>query len=379
MKTGKINFDKYRKLFPINNKYVFFNHAAISPVSINVSKAVSDFYTKNSNHASSHYFEWIDKVKDTKKIISKLLNACYKEIAFTQNTSHGLSIIASGFLWKPGDVVMVPVPDFPSNIYPWMHLEAKGVNIKYVNRIKGRLNVDILEKALHPKTRMITLSSVDYATGYMADLYSIGNFCKEKGIFFCVDAIQSLGVIPMDVKKFNIDFLSAGSHKWLMGPMGVGFLYVANKSINMIRPPIVGWKSVEDEENFTIDFKLKRNALVFEPGTLNFSGIFGLYAALKLIDEIIPEISEKIFSLQNILFDELKNRKFETNIYKKQKNRSGILTFTPKGNPEDFFSYLLQNNIIVSLRNGKIRIAPHFYNNEKDINIFLKTIDKRYF
>ncbi len=378
MKYEKVNFDKYRDLFPINNKYVFFNHAAISPVSINVSKAVSDFYTKNSEHASSHYFQWLSKVEDTKKNISKFLNASNNEIAFTQNTSHGLSIIASGFLWKPDDVVMVPVPDFPSNIYPWMHLESKGVNIKYVNRMKGRIDIDILKKELHPKTKMITLSSVDYSTGYMADLDSIGSFCKEKGIFFCVDAIQSLGVIPIDVKKFNIDFLSAASHKWLMGPLGIGFLYVSEKSLPMIKPPIVGWKSVEDEENFNIDFKLKKNAAIFEPGTLNFPGIFGLDAALKLLDEVTTcNVRKKNFSLQNILFDELKSRKFETNFYKKQKNRSGILTFTPKGNPSDFFTYLLQNNIIVSLRNNKIRLAPHFYNNEKDIKIFLKTIDNR--
>ena len=369
--------DIHRSCFPVTQDYIFLNHAAASPVSLKVVKAVTDFYKESANQASKEYFNWIKRVEAVRRSAASIINADSDEIAFTGNTSEGISIIASGFNWKKKDEVIIPVPDFPSNVYPWLNLKKKGVQVNFVQRQNGCINLKDIEKKMTPRTRMIALSSVDYLSGFAANLPELGNFCKKKGIFLFVDAIQSLGVIPLDVKECGIHFLSAGGHKWLTGPMGIGILFI-NKQVNDLLTPFnLGWKSVINEEDFNIDFTLKKNALQFEPGTMNISGIFGLGAALNLLKEIgIPNIYYKVLRLNDIFRKHLDERGLHIISPSNRENRSGILSFKPWNDPVKCYNFLISKKIMLSLRNGSIRISPHFYNNEDDISAFFRIFDE---
>jgi len=369
--------DIHRSCFPVTQDYIFLNHAAASPVSLKVVKAVTDFYNENANQGSREYFNWIKRVEAVRRSAASIINADSDEIAFTGNTSEGISIIASGFNWKKKDEVIIPVPDFPSNVYPWLNLKKKGVQVNFVQRQNGCIKLKDIEKKMTPRTRMIALSSVDYLSGFAANLPELGNFCKKKGIFLFVDAIQSLGVIPLDVKECGIHFLSAGGHKWLTGPMGIGILFI-NKQVNDLLTPFnLGWKSVINEEDFNIDFTLKKNALQFEPGTMNISGIFGLGAALNLLKEIgIPNIYYKVLRLNDIFRKHLDERGLHIISPSNRENRSGILSFKPWNDPVKCYNFLISKKIMLSLRNGSIRISPHFYNNEDDISAFFRIFDE---
>ena len=372
-----MKIDNHRSSFPITQDYIFLNHAAVSPVSLKVLKAVTDFYKENATQGSREYFNWIKRVEAVRKSAASIINADSDEIAFTENTSAGISIVASGFNWKEKDEVIIPVPDFPSNVYPWLNAKRKGAEVKFVQRHNGCINLKDIEKKITSRTKMIALSSVDYLSGFAANLPEIGNFCKKKGIFLFVDAIQSLGVIPLDVKECGIHFLAAGGHKWLTGPMGIGILFISRQVNDLLTPFSVGWKSVINDENFDINFTLKNNALQFEPGTMNISGILGLGEALNLLQEIgISNIHSKVLHLNDIFKTHLDKRGLHTISPSDRENRSGILSFKPWDDPVKCYNFLTSKKIMLSLRNGNIRISPHFYNNEDDIFDFFSVFDE---
>ncbi len=375
--SSGFELDRYRALFPITKRYCFLNHAAISPWSTRIAQAVEGLLQEFCEQGITAYPQWMKRVERVRGLFATLVGADPKEIAFVGNTSEGLSIVASGIKWRAGDKVLVSMPDFPANVYPWMNLEAKGVELIPVNRRNGRLEVEDFRKLLQPGARMIALSSVDFATGFYCDLQGIGELCKEKGLFFCVDAIQSLGAIPMDVKKFGIHFLAAGGQKWLLGPMGCGGLYVDASVLGLIDPIVVGWRSVTREEDFfDIHFELKPDATKFEPGTRNLMGIYALGAAIELLLEVgIEGIKDRIFALNDRFIDGLGARGLKIITPTGVQERSGILCFKPKRDPKALFRHLAQKGIIVSERNNLIRISPHFYNNEEEVQKFFAALD----
>jgi cysteine desulfurase/selenocysteine lyase len=370
--------DSYRSLFPVAQNCTFLNHAAVSPLSLRVFEEVRTVMEELTYRGIGCYPKWMTRVGEARSLFAKLINAEANEIAFTGNTSEGLSTIAGGLKWKSGDVVLVPVPDFPANIYPWINLERSGVGIRYVDRKeKGRLRADELEDILPSRTRLLTVSSVDFSTGFAADLEALGDLCRRKGILFCVDAIQSLGVLPMDVKKYGIHFLATGAHKWLLSTMGTGALFVSSDACAEVNPVKVGWKSVVDEEDFfCIHFDLKPDAKRFEPGTMNITGISALGAAIRLILEAgVGEITKKIFALNDVLYEGLSSRGLKIATSMEASERSGILSFLPAVDPGALFRMLAADKVMVSLRGDKIRLSPHFYNNVEDIDAFFRALD----
>ncbi|MFH1487730.1 MAG: aminotransferase class V-fold PLP-dependent enzyme, partial [Pseudomonadota bacterium] len=224
------DYARYRKEFPITEKITFMNHAAVSPCPKRVVRAVTSFLKSYSENGINDYPDWMKRVEEVRGLFARLLRADPGEIAFAGNTSDGLSTVASGLDWKSGEGVLVPSPEFPANVYPWMNLEGRGVRVRFIEREEGRIGVRHVEKALKPGTRLLALSSVDFATGCRCDLEALGAFCRQKGLLFCVDAIQSLGVIPMDVNKYGIHFLASGGHKWLLATMGCGCLFISNEA-----------------------------------------------------------------------------------------------------------------------------------------------------
>jgi selenocysteine lyase/cysteine desulfurase len=354
------------------------NHAAISPLSMRVVNTAESLYQEFSHYGSDYYPRWAKRIEEVRRLFAALVHADAEEIAFVGNTSEGLSAVAAGLDWKEGDGVLIAKPDFPTNIYPWMNLERKGVRVYHFERDVGRFSIEEVDKALRPRTRLLSVSSVDFATGFLCDLEALGEFCRRKGLLFCVDAIQSLGLIPMDVKKYGIHFLASGGHKWLLSSMGCGGLFVSREVDNLVHPVQVGWKSVvQEEEFFQIQFDLKPDALRFEPGTMNVAGIYALGAAIELLMEVdIEKACDQVMALNDLLYEGLKERKVQIVTPMGANERSGILSFIPSTDSKSLYDFLTKEMIRVSVRNQMIRLSPHFYNNKEDINRFFQALDR---
>jgi selenocysteine lyase/cysteine desulfurase len=370
------DLSEYRTEFPITENYCFFNNAAVSVPPLRVTKAVSDLMLQFSAEGLVRYPAWMKTVERTRSLFAQLINSDLSEICFTANTSEALSIVAGGIAWKPGDKVIVPVPDFPSNVYPWVNLERAGVEISFLQKNNGRFGIPDIEAVLRPGTRLITVSSTDFTTGFRCDLEEVGDFCRQKGLLLCVDAIQSLGAVPLDVKRCGAHFLASGGHKWLLATMGIGALYVSNEANDLLHPVRVGWRSVENEEDFyNLDLKLKTDARRFEAGTLNLAGITALGSSLEMLLEIgIERIFERITGLNDMISSGLAKRGLPIISPTESGHRSGILSFVPE-DAGGLFRYLLKEKVLAAQRGNALRLSPHFYNNESDVERFFEVLD----
>jgi cysteine desulfurase / selenocysteine lyase len=372
-----MDFADIRALFPVAREFTFLNHAAVAAPPQPVVEAVAGFLGECAARGSLDYGRWLTRLARVRRQAAELIGAAAEEIAFVPNTSTGLATVAEGLDWRPGESVLVAVPDFPANVYPWQHLERKGVVVRFIERgAGGRIGPEAVAKALVPGARLLAISSVDYISGFATDLPALGEFCRKLGLLFCVDVIQSLGVLPLDVKACGIHLLAAGGHKWLLGPMGSGLLYVDSSVADRFSPPLVGWKSVVDEENFELHFELKQDSRKFEPGTLNLPGIFGLGAALELLQSIgAADIRQRVLALNDRFAEGLRARGLQVVSPWGEAERSGILTFHPPGDALRCFRFLAERKVLVSPRGGMIRLSPHFWNNERDLDAFFAALD----
>lgn len=342
-------------------------------------QAVEKLLHEHSRRGAEDYGGWVRQLEEVRDLAAGLLSCTPREMAFVGNTSEGLSLVAGSFPWRPGDEILVPRPEFPANVYPWMNLASRGVSVRFVERQEGgRLDADHVERALGKHTRLISVSSVDFSTGYRLDLQALGDLCREKGLFLCVDAIQSLGIVPLDVHACHIHFLAAGGHKWLMGPMGCGILFVEEEAGKLLRPEQAGWKSVVHEQDFfTLRLDFKPDARRFEIGSMNLLGIAGLGASIRmLLEKGIPSILERVLHLNDLLMEGLENRGGRIVSPSHRNERAGILTFVPSADPASLHRQLLSQGIRLSLRNGMLRLSPHFYNQEEEVERFFHHLDR---
>ncbi|MGE4555778.1 MAG: aminotransferase class V-fold PLP-dependent enzyme [Desulfovibrionaceae bacterium] len=367
-----------RDEFPVTKSAVFFNNASVSPLPARTAAVVSELAKGRCASASADFPRWMQDVEETHRLAAKLVGASSpSEIAFTANTSHSLSFMAAGLDLGAGDAVSVTSPDFPSVLFPWLNLERQGVEVRRIERKNGRFTPEDVERTLDDKTRVVCIGAVDWVTGFMADIAEIGRLCKDRGVFFCVDAIQSLGVTPMDVESMCIDMLAAGSHKWLLAPQGVGLLYISQRARERVRPSVAGWRSMNDEEDFKLEFNLKPDARAFEAGTMNLSGILGLKSSLEMILDLgAPAIRQRVHSLGGQLIHGLRERSIEPVTPEDPGHRAGIVSFKAPGGAVMLHRYLGDQNVVCSLRDGNIRLSPHFYNNAQDVEAFFKILDQ---
>jgi selenocysteine lyase/cysteine desulfurase len=259
--------------------------------------------------------------------------------------------------------------EFPANIYPWLNLKRKGVEARTIPSRNGRVLLEDIERLVDSRTRLIAISSVQFSNGFRIDLKRVGELCHRKGILLCVDAIQGLGVIPMDVKECNVDFLAADAHKWLLGPEGIGIFYCRKELAGRLNPPLIGWKSVRNDFDFDHpDFQLKTDALRFEEGSMNLMGIFGLGAAIELLSEVgVENIKERVLGLGDAIIQGAEKRGFAILTPKAREERGGIITFAGNFDPSRVRDVLREKGIMVNVRGGGLRVSPHFYNTEEEI------------
>lgn len=372
-----MDLEHIRQLFPfIQNGIVYFNHASTAPISLKVRERVCELLKEKSESKIDDYNEFLRVYEESKILLGELINARADRIAFLDNTSNGLNILATGIEWKNGDRILLNDIEFPANVYPFLNLEKSGVQIDFVKSKNGVVSADDIISRVSPQTKLISVSFVQFLSGYKIDLEKLGNFCRENNIIFCVDGIQGIGALDFDVQKFKIDFLSCGTQKWLFGAQGLAFIYLTEELQLKIKPAYIGWLSVEDAWNL-LDYKmeLKKTANVFQGGTLNSIGIIIFNTSLKLLKEFgFNRIEERVLSNTNYLREKLSQPGIELLLDDvNDTNLSGITTFKTD-NVEKLFRHLEDKNIVCSLREGFIRLSPHFYNTFEDIDIVVETI-----
>jgi len=373
-----MDIENIRKEFPVTQHRLFMDHAKVAPLPRPVQATITAFAADACEQGTAHYAEWLKELEIVRARFAKLINAEPGEVAFVKNTSEGLSIVANGIDWKEGDNVVIPDIEFPANVYPWMNLKRRGVEVRFVKAVRGRVPFEQITAQVTGRTRVVSISSVEFNSGFRNDLKRIGEFCKEKNIYFCVDAIQSLGVIPMDVKDFNIDFLAADGHKWMLSVEGLGGFYISKKVLEDIHPVQVGWDSVINSNDYgSYDFTLKPDAARFEEGSVNTLGIYALGAALALLEEEgIEQIEQRVLHLGDHIIDHLRQRKLKTLSSTEPGERSGSVCFAGDMDYEKLAPFLRERKVIVSVRENFVRLSPHFYNTEEEIDRFFALLDE---
>ncbi|MEO7910481.1 MAG: aminotransferase class V-fold PLP-dependent enzyme [Roseiflexaceae bacterium] len=370
----------YRQLFPISERYAYFNHAGVSPVNTRAVAAMSAFNEKTANAPIGEFFEEIlAQLLDLRQRFATLINArSVDEIVLMPNTATGINTAALSLPLHPGDNVLVLDGDYPANIYPWMNLAHRGVLTKIVPARNGGLDLDLLESRIDSHTRVIAMSTVVFATGFRNDIEGVGRICKERGIFLVIDGIQSLGALPFDVQAANVDFLAAGSQKWLMGPIGGGFLYVRRELLDqLVAGPYVGASSVIDAINFLdYNFTLQPSAERFSLGSSGIVNQLGLRASVALIQEVgIERIAERVLMLAGVAIGDLQERGYRLAADTAPERRSGIV-IVEVDDPTATCARLQEAGIVCIPRGKGFRIAPHFYNTEAEILRVGETLGK---
>ncbi len=352
--------------FDLEKDIYYLNHAAVSPWPVRTSQAVKDFAMANQRRGSLEYLQWLETEKQLRQQLQRLINASSEEeIALVKNTSEGLSIVAYGLDWQTGNNVVGTDQEFPSNRIVWESLASKGVTFKPAPLLQYATPEEAIFSQVDENTRMIVVSSVEYGSGLRLDLERIGLYCQQHDLLFCVDAIQSLGAVTMDVEKCHIDFLAADGHKWLMAPEGLGLFYCRQSRLELLNLNQFGWHMVEHMGDFERQqWEPAYSARRFECGSPNMVSVHALHASLTLIEEIGMEaIQTQVLANSEWMFDLFNQHGEYKVITPQQKSRyAGIVTVVPvkKGN-EQFFQQMKQAGIFCAPRGGGVRFSPHFY------------------
>jgi len=371
------SIEKVRENFPIVKNKIFMNHAAHSPLPKPVFESMLEYLKEASE-------QWVAEtdLEMAKKLFAKLINAKPEEIAFIPNTSTGLNIVANMLDYGEGSNIVTTDLEFPSVVYPWLRKKL-GVRVKYVNNVDGKILHEDFENAVDDDTVAIVVSHVEYANGFRNDLSFLSKLAHEHNAYLVVDAIQSAGAIKIDVKRDDIDFLTTACYKWLLGPSGIGFLYVKEELIEKFEPPMVGWASVEPQVFETVDFwdiwnlRLSKTASRFEVGGPNVIGCIGAAAALKLILGYgIEKIENCILDLTDYLIDRVREAGWKLQTPEEKSYRSGIVNFLIN-KPMERVEQLAKKGIIVSARANGIRVSPHFYNTREEIDRLVSELLKQ--
>jgi cysteine desulfurase/selenocysteine lyase len=370
MLYSNINWEKIRGLFPACKNYTYVNAGEASPIPQTVADAAIQFYTEMAAGGDTYWDMWDEKKEKVRIQVAKFIGAEAEEIAFTQNASQGMNIVAD-ILKGKGEILTMD-EEFPASTIPWLYRKYKVHFIKPENHIYTMKNI---QRHCTNKTKILITSHVQYCTGFKQNLEKLGQFCQKNKILFVVNATQSLGVMPLDVHKSNIDFLVASGYKWTLSGHGIGILYINKRLLPTIHYPGAGWNSVKNpyqwnNKNITI----RKEASEIELGNFHFPNIFALGSAIRLLNTIgINNIQRRIFELNDYLVKDLQKLNFTITSPLQKEYRSGI-TIVQIDSPDEVVRKLRKRNIILSKRGEGIRITMHIYNNTQDINRLIQAL-----
>jgi selenocysteine lyase/cysteine desulfurase len=359
-----------RTEFPVAERWAYLDHAAVSPLPRRSTAILRQWAESQECDGAVRWPDWAARVEGLRSDVARLIGGDADEIAFVGSTTHGIGLVAEGFPWQLGDSVVSAVEEYPSNLYPWMNLASRGVSLRQVPTRDGRIWLEDLAEAIDASTRVVTISHVEFASGFRNDLDALAELCHSRGVALFVDAIQGLGPFTLDVRRTPIDFLAADGHKWLLGPEGAGILYVRRDWIERLRPIGVGWHSVVGSFNSPAnEFRLKPNAQRWEGGSFNMPGLQALGASVSLFLELGPEaVSRRILERAQAVRELARSAGWVVSGSPRPEDQSAIVALECEGVDPDAVAKLLRNEgVIVSCRRGKLRISSHLYNDDSDL------------
>jgi selenocysteine lyase/cysteine desulfurase len=367
--------------FPLSDELIYLNHAAVGPWPKRTSAAVIRFAEQNTRYGSHFYLDWLNKEAELRSQLQTLLNApSPDDIALVKNTSEALSFVAYGLTWQPGDNIVSSNEEFPSNRLPWESLADQGVEFRQADLSSSDTPEDALFALVDSNTRLLTISSIQFASGLRMDLERIGEFCKRRGILFCIDAIQSLGAVQFDAQACQADFVMADGHKWMFGPEGLGVFYTTPEARNKLKLTQYGWHMMKNIHNYENQpWEIHPTARRFECGSPNMLGIHALSASVSLLLETgMAAVEALVIEKSDYLKDAVAKNE-HTILLSERQNRlkSGIVVFKHRTmSNEVLYKYLQGNGVVCALRGGGIRFSPHFYNTFEEIDRTLELISK---
>jgi cysteine desulfurase / selenocysteine lyase len=366
-----MDWEKLRRdEFPITERWAYFDHAAVSPLPRRSRDRLVAWAEDQAANGVTDWLAWERKLGTLREDAARLIHADNDEIAFVGSTTLGIGLVAEGFPWREGDSVVTAAEEYPSNLYPWMNLASRGVTLRTVPSRDGRVWVEDLAAAMDATTRVLTISHVEFASGFRNDLDALGNLCRERGVALFVDAIQGLGPLTIDVQRTPIDFLCADGHKWLLGPEGAGLLYIRRDWIERLRPIGVGWHSVVTSYNAeTLEMRLKPNAQRWEGGSYIMPGLQALGASLGLLNEIgYANVSARILDRAHAVREIARSAGWRIYGSERPEDQAGIVALTREGvDPDSFVRRARDRGIALASRRGRVRISAHIYNNSDDL------------
>jgi selenocysteine lyase/cysteine desulfurase len=355
----------------------------MSPLPRSTADALQKWLAEAVETGNPVWSQWVKDVEAMRATAARTIGAHPEEIALIGNTTAGISLVAEGLDWRRGDNVVTLADEFPSNVYPWFNLESRGVETRRVpTEASGRLDIDKLAAACDDRTRVVTVSWIGFATGYRHDVKQIALVAHEKGALLFLDAIQGLGAFPLDVNEIGIDFLAADGHKWLLGPEGAGIAYIRREHLDKLRPIAPGWHSVMPGQDYThIELNLRPTAARYEGGSQNNAGMLALGASLELLTGLgIESVAASVLDITDRACGRL--REIGATIvsdrrpdHRQGEQRSGIVSFAiPDRDPMALKRHAMRQQVVFGCRAGRLRISPHAYNNEEDLDRLVDAI-----
>jgi selenocysteine lyase/cysteine desulfurase len=367
---------------PVCQATAYLDNAAVAPLPAPARDAVVQWATEASTKGDTVWPQWAQRVEDARSVAASLIHATTEEIAFVGNTTAGISLVAEGYPWQEGDNVVVLGNEFPSNVYPWMNLQTRGVETRRVPVDGAEVDLDRLAAACDRRTRILAISWVGYATGWRIDVPQVVEMAHDQGVLVFLDAIQGLGVFPLNVRESGVDFLAADGHKWLLGPEGAGLLYVRREHLDRLRALGVGWHSVVHDHDFThIELNLKPTAARYEGGSPNMCGVLGFGASLRMLADFglgptASPLADRVLAITDYACQRLAQIGAVIVSQRSARHSSGIVTFDVPGRDlQAERRRCLKAGVVLSYRGGCLRISPHAYADEDDIERLVHVLE----
>jgi selenocysteine lyase/cysteine desulfurase len=379
--ASEIDWSGFREQMPVAKKWAYFDHACVAPIPQVAADAIAKWAHESLLEGDVVWKRWESQHENLRHLTAQVINAAPQEIALVPNTTFGINLVADGFPWVAGDNVVLPAHEFPSNVYPWMALAERGVELRIVDLDGHAVTPQRIADACDDRTRIVSSSWIGYASGYRIDPAEIAQVAHDHDALFFLDAIQGLGVHALDVQAAGVDFLAADGHKWLLGPEGAGVFYCRRDLLEMLRPMNVGWNSVKQGNDFSrVDLDVRDSANRYEGGTQNMVGFIGLNASLQLLMDFglssnQSPIAEKVLAYSDEVCAALESAGAIVLSDRGHDTRSGIISFDIPGRTSDQVkSELLGKGVVVSQRAGRLRVSAHCYNDDNDLDRLVEAV-----
>lgn len=372
---GNDPWEWWRQQMPICRRWAYFDHAAVAPLPQPTVEAVAAFTQQASCQGDTVWPHWSKEIETMRQAVASWIGATSEEVAFVPNTTFGINMVAEGWPWRKGDNVVIPAGEFPSNHFPWQNQESRGVELRVVGEPTGPVDLDAIAAAIDGSTRIVAASWVGYASGYRLDLEKLVAIAHRRGAAVFLDAIQGLGVFPLNLQQTPVDFLAADGHKWMLGPEGAGMMYINQSFLDRLRCGVVGWNSVRGGHQFgQANFELRDEAARYEGGSANIMGLLAMHRSLQIfwaVERAVGReaIGDRVLELVDAADQRLTDAGARVLVPRQRENRSGIVLFElPGQSPAAVRAACLDAGIVVSCRGGGIRASLHAYNNLEEID-----------